>query len=469
MAEIHFDDRMSDVDALMWMIEKDPLLRSTITWVVLFDQAMDRGRFHDAIERTTRMVPRLRQRVQAGALSFGPPRWETDPNFDLGFHVRFLGASGDGTLRDVLDLAEPIATSGFDRARPLWEIDVVEGLEGGRSALILKLHHAITDGVGGVELAMHLFDLDRNSADRGALPLAPPVRATGQLQRWAEAVDRERRRSVDTARRSMSTGALAAADVLADPRGAALRVADTLASAGRLLAPATQPLSDVLAARSLSVRFDTLRVPVAELKAAARTAGGKLNDAFVAGVAGGLRQYHLRQGSTVGTLRMTMPINIRTDETANIAGNKFAPARFPVPIDVDDPIERMRRIRGLVAQARDEPALSLAEPLSVALCRMPTSVTTSIFGSLLKGVDFVTSNVPGVPIPVFLAGARMEAQFPFGPRTGAATNITLMSYLDEAQIGINLDPAAVTEPEEFVECLRDGFAEVLKASSNPSV
>jgi diacylglycerol O-acyltransferase len=160
---------------------------------------------------------------------------------------------------------------------------------------------------------------------------------------------------------------------------------------------------------------------------------------------------------------MTMPINIRNAETADVAGNQFAPARFPVPLDIDDPVERMRAIRALVAQQRGEPALALAEPLSGALRRLPTGVTTGVFGSMLRGIDFVTSNVPGVPIPVYLAGARMEAQFPFGPMSGAATNITLMSYLDEAQIGVNLDPAAVTDPDVFLECLRDGFDEVLKA------
>ena len=212
-----------------------------------------------------------------------------------------------------------------------------------------------------------------------------------------------------------------------------------------------------MTARSLSVRFDALRFPLADLKAAAKRPDGKLNDAFVAGVAGGLRRYHLRHGSSVRSLRMTMPINIRNDETADLAGNQFAPARFAVPIDIDDPVERMRAIRDLVAQAAGEPALSLAEPLAAVLYRLPATVSTGVFGSMLRGVDFVTSNVPGVPVPVFLAGARMEAQFPFGPMSGAAANITLLCYLDEVQIGINSDPAAVPDGDVFLECLDGGL------------
>ena len=462
MTEIRFDSRMSDADALMWAIEKDPLLRSTITTVAVFDQALDRDRLMEAIDRASRSVPRLRQRVRSNAYSIAPPRWEVDPHFDLGFHVRFARSAHGGSLRDVLDLAEPIAMQGFDRARPLWQLDVVEGLDEGRSAAIMKLHHAITDGVGGVKLAMNLFDLDREGVDRGEVPANPPVHVMNQFERMIDAIDHERRRAVGIAQRSPGTLAGAASGVIRDPAGSVRRFGETLASAGRLLAPATHPLSDVLTARSLSARFETVRIPVADLKAAAKVADGKLNDAFVAGVTGGLRLYHLRNGSSVPALRMTMPINVRNEATADVAGNQFAPARFAIPIDIDDPIERMRQIRVLIAQQRAEPALSLTEPLAGVLRRLPTSVTTGVFGSLLRGIDFVTSNVPGVPIPVFLAGAQMEAQFPFGPMSGAATNITLMSYLDEAQIGINVDPAAVTEPDAFADCIRDGFDEVLK-------
>jgi len=463
VGDIRFDDRMSDADALMWTIEKDPLLRSTITSVALFDSELDADRFGEAIDRASRDVPRLRQRVQANPYSIAPPRWEVDPNFDIDFHVRRVRTSGGGSLRDVLDLAEPIAMQGFDRARPLWEIDIVDGLEGHRSALILKLHHSITDGVGGMKLAMHLYDLDRHGTDRGAFPAEPPGRVMNQFERLVDAIDHERRRALGIARRSVGSLTGAAGTVVGDAAGSARRLGETVGSVGRMLAPATSPLSDVMTNRSLSVRFDVLRVPVADLKASARTVDGKLNDAFVAAVAGGLRRYHLRRGSSVPALRMTMPINVRTASIeSESAGNQFAPARFAVPLHIDDPTERMRHIRALVARQRAEPALALTDPLAGVLRRLPTSVSTGVFGSMLKGVDFVTSNVPGVPIPIYLAGARMEAQFAFGPMTGAATNITLLSYLDEAQIGINVDPAAVTDQRAFVECIEEGFDEILK-------
>jgi hypothetical protein len=161
---------------------------------------------------------------------------------------------------------------------------------------------------------------------------------------------------------------------------------------------------------------------------------------------------------------MSMPINVRTEATENVAGNQFAPARFPVPLTVVDPVHRMKVVRDLGGRARAEPALALTEPLAGVLNRLHPDVTTGIFGSMLRGVDFVTSNVPGPPFPIYLAGARVLSQFPFGPMAGAAANITLLSYVDDLNIGINTDPAAVADPEVLLDCMQEGFDEVLKTA-----
>src|SRR4051795_8735880 len=105
---LRYDNRMSDADALMWTIEKDPLLRSTITAVAVLDRSPDPQRLVDSLERATRLVPRLRQRVMSNSLSIAPPRWEFDPHYDLTYHLRWMRAPGDGTLRDLLDIAQPI-------------------------------------------------------------------------------------------------------------------------------------------------------------------------------------------------------------------------------------------------------------------------------------------------------------------------------------------------------------------------
>ena len=458
--DIEYHDRMSDADALMWLIEKDPALRSTITTVFLFDGKLDRDRLERRIERLSRVVPRLRQRVRSNPLSVAPPRWETDPNFDLGFHLWWVKAPGKAGLREVLDIAEPVAMSGFDRARPLWRAVAVEGLKGGKSAIIMKVHHAVTDGVGGVRIMLELMDTEPDAADR-EMPGRPDIHVMTQPERFADALDHERRRQLGIVKRSASVGLSSVASVVSNPAGAINAASGLAASLGRTLRPVAHPMSPLMTGRSLSYRFDTVTIPLDTAKKAAKKAGGTLNDAFVGGVARGLRIYHLRHGIDCDELRMGIPINIRSIDTENVAGNAFIPARLQVPVDADDPVVLMKEIHALVEGARTEPANDLVAPMSNLLNRLPTTALTSLFGSMMKGLDFTTSNVPGAPFPVYLAGTRLEAQFPFGPLSGAATNITLLSYQNDLNIGINSDPAAIPDPDVLISSLEEGFADIL--------
>jgi WS/DGAT/MGAT family acyltransferase len=463
--ELEFDPRMSDSDALLWNIEKDPLLRSTITMVALLDRTPDRDRFERRMERASRRLPRLRQRVLHHPLSIAPPRWDVDPNFDLNYHLRWMRAAGEGTLREVFEIAEPIAMQGFDRARPLWEITVVEGLVDGGAALIVKVHHSVTDGVGGIKLQMEMLDGERDPSPAPEdleLPDAPVAMPLSERRRWIDAGTYEANRQLGHARGLAGTALGTARRFVTDPVGVGTDALHTAGSVANLLKPATAPLSPVMTGRSLSVRFDTLRVSLGGLKEASRVVGGRLNDGFVAGVAGGFARYHREHGAEVDDLRMTMPVNVRSESTATVAGNHFVPARFLVPVGIEDPIARMTAIRELVAEQRAEPALAMSEPLAGILNRLPTTAVTGIFGGMLKGVDFITSNVPGVPVPVYLSGARVEAQIAFGPMSGSACNCVLVSYLDDLNIGINTDPAAIADPELLVACLRDSFDELLK-------
>ena len=459
MADLQFEDRMSDSDALMWGIEKDPLLRSTIVAVAILDQAPDHARLMDRIHRSTLLIPRLRQHAVQSSLSAAPPKWVFDPNFDLNYHLRFLRAPGEASVRELLDMVAPIGMQGFDRARPLWEFYVIEGLAGGKAAMIQKVHHSVTDGVGGVEIALTMLDLERQpTADLGPLPEVPAPQRFSALELLQDGVAHEVRRQAGIV--SRLAGEVVKA--VRTPRDTAAAANDMVSSLARMLAPAFEPLSPLMKERSLSAHYDAMTISLPDLKSAAKAAGGKLNDAFVGAVAGGLRAYHARHGVDVDALRMGMPISIRDASSASAGGNQFVPARFAVPTNIADPVERMAAIRELVLAQRGEPALGFVAPMAGILTRLPSRMTTQLFGSMLKGVDFTTSNVPGAPMDVFLAGARIEATFPFGPLSGAALNITLMSGPEEVFIGINTDPAAVPDPEVLVECLQEGFDEILK-------
>src|SRR5258708_10037465 len=306
------------------------------------------------------------------------------------------------------------------------------------------------------------FAPEREAGGPPPMPEAPPVRVLHVRERMLDALEHERRRQLGIAKRTPTTVARAARRFFTDPGGAVRTIRETTESAARLVAPSPTPMSPVMGGRSLSVQFDTLSLPLADAKAAAKVAKGKLNDAFVAGALGGLRRYHDHHGSPVDELRMTMPINIRNSETEDLAGNAFAPARFLVPLNITDPVARMARVHELVGRQRAEPSLALLAPLALFVYRLPTSVSTAVFQTMLKGIDFITSNLPGIPIPLFLAGAALRSHFAFAPISGAAANLTLLSYQDQVHIGVNTDPAAVPDRDVFLACLRDGFDEVLK-------
>lgn len=459
-----FDDHMSDADALMWNIEKDPVLRSTIVAVGILAHSPDWPKLRARMHHVSRTIPRLRQRVLSPPLRIGPPRWAVETDFDLDFHLRRVHLPPGATDRDLLDFVGPIAQASFDRARPLWEATVIEGLEGGRAALVMKVHHSVTDGVGGVELLAQLVDLAADAGLPTDTPAAPAPEALGGADLVRESIAHTTRRWMGIGSRVPGTALDTATSAARDPFGSAVRAVDTARSIGRAVAPASAPMSPLMTARGMGRRLDAFEIPLDDLKRSAKVAQGSLNDAFVAGVIGGMQRYHERHDTPVDALRMTMPINIRS-ENAGAAGNHFAPARATVPTNIEDPVERMHAVGALVKEWRAEPALLLTDALAGVLNRLPTSTTTALFGGMLKCVDFVTSNVPGAPVPVYLGGALVEKFFAFGPPSGAAVNVTLMSHMSTCCIGIVTDTAAVPDVDQLITDIRASFDEIVQVGA----
>ena len=455
-----FDLQMSDADALMWNVEKDPTLRSTVVTVLTLDRRPDWDALVERVERGSRLIPRLRQRVVTPPLRAGPPHWSADPHFDLSYHLRRVRAPAPGDFERVLDLARNAAMAGFDRVRPLWEYTVVDGLEGDRSAFVIKVHHSMTDGVGGMKLLMMLFDLERAPGPPGPADELDDLPVFAPLGLLGRSFDQRRRQVTAVARRGLANAVDAARAALRDPERAlheATRVARSVTS---FLAPATTPRSPITGARSLGRRLAALDVPLDDLKRAAKSAGGSLNDAFLAAVVGGMQRYHSLHGVEPEQLRMVMPINLR-GEGATLGGNHFTPARFLVPLQIADPAERVRALGELARAIRDEPAVALTDTLAMVLNQLPSRFTTAFFGAMLKGSDFVTTNVPGSPFPLYVAGAELERMYPFAPLSGTAANVALLSHCGTCCIGINTDAVAIPDAPEFAKSVEAGFGEVL--------
>lgn len=457
------DRRMTDVEALMWNLEKDPHLSASIANVTILDQAPDQRRLRARLEQAVQMVPRLHQRVVPALGRLAPPEWRHDTDFDLDYHLRAVALPTPGTMRQLLDLAASIANSPFDRTRPLWEFVVVEGLEGGRAAMVQKLHHAITDGEGGIRMSEQFIDLERDATEPIAVRRPPPVTVDASLvDTTVDTLTHNLRRGLGIARRGVET----AAGALQHPSRVATLASDgaeLARSAARQLAVTDHARSPLWTERSLRRHIEVLHVPFDDAKAAAKALGGSLNDLFVAAAAGGAGAVHRAAGLPVAELRISMPVSTRKDGSAG--GNAFTPTRVLVPVDVEDPVERFGAVRERLAATKGERALSIIDGFAGVANLLPTSLLVRVARQQVETVDFAVSNVRGAPFPLFIGGARIEATYPVGPTGGTAWNLTLMSYDGMLDMGLNADVGAVGDPVGLRAAIEAEFAALLAAAA----
>jgi WS/DGAT/MGAT family acyltransferase len=455
----HLEVHMRDSDAFSWYMEKDPLLRSTVVCVLILDGSPDWDRLPERLERSTRLSPGFRHRVVMPPMRLSTPRWVVDPDFDLSWHVRRFEAAPPRTLATVLDFARKTGMAGLDRDRPLWEMTFIEGLEGDRTALVLKLHHSLTDGIGGMDLARFLFDIEPDPGDLGPMPEAPDGERLGTVDLVYGAIIHNWSRAFDIYAKQLGWAIGLVPRALRHPRQTAAGMVATAKSIARVVEPVSDTLSPVMTERQLTWHYDVLEFPLGEILDAAHVAGAKHNDAFLSGVTAGLRLYHERHGSQVDELRVTMPISIRKADDP-IGGNRITLMRFKLPVGITDARERMTETHRRCAGVKTDRSLPFTNAIAGTLNLLPRSV----IGGMLKHIDFLASNVPGIPIPLYLAGAKVDGFYGFGPTIGAALNVTLMSYCDTCFLGVNVDTAAVHDPDVLMDCLRDGFDEVLAVS-----
>jgi WS/DGAT/MGAT family acyltransferase len=449
------DQFMRDTDALAWNMEQDPGLRSTIVAVAWLSAPPDGAVLAARLERATRLAPKFRQRPVRTPAGLANPQW-VDCDFDLSLHLRRFTAPEPRTDRTVLEFARLEAMTGFDTSRPLWSFTLLDGLEGDRAALVMKVHHSLTDGVGGMQLAMLLFDTTADPAPVDDVPVPATSPAPSGIGLARGALGHLVGRTLGAARTGLTHALPMARESVHHPVRTTLDVVATVSSLGRFVRPMSDTLSPIMTGRSLDRHLDLLQVDLADLKRAGASVGGTVNDAFVAAVTGGLRRYHEQHGAPVGELRVTMPISLRREGDPE-GGNRITLERFAVPVGESDPGARVRTTGWRCRAARYEEALPLSDAVAGLLNLLPSGV----IGSMLKHVDVLASDVPGAPVPIYLAGAPVTGYFAFGPTTGAALNVTLLSYQGTCCVGCTIDTAAVPDADKLMGCLRDGFDEVL--------
>jgi diacylglycerol O-acyltransferase len=436
--------RMSDAETLMWKAERDPVLRSSFLNITICDRPLDIDRFRRRMDLVVDSIPRLHQRVVEHPV--GSPTWVEDIGFDLNRHVRHVALASPGSDRRLLELATDLYEDVFDTAHSPWTFVVVDGLEGGRGALLSKLHHTITDGVGGIRMSGMFIDL---TPDQGqpALPPAP----------WPEEQEDDHNlisRLVGFASRPLSTarhGIEIAAHTAADPLKAARTIGDVVQ-----LERARSPL---WRERGVRRHLEVLSFPLGEVKLAAKRRGGTVNDLFVTALCDAAGSHHRAHGADIDDLRFSMPINTRTDRSAG--GNAFLPARVLVPCGEMTPEARFALVHDRLQRARSGSSSGLVNAAAGALSVLPSPVVAALVRQQTNGVDFAASNVRGAPVDVWIAGAKIVHNHPMGPTGGTAFIATVLSTGDILDLGLCTDSAAVHDPVDLRDRIETAFATLL--------
>lgn len=466
--EQRFERRMSDAEALMWNVEKDPWMNPSGGSLVLLDRPLDIEHFRGQIAAAVANVARLRERAVPGVGRFSPPTWRPDPEFDLDYHIRRVALAPPGSQRQLLDLVAAIYQDPYDRTRPLWMFYVIEGLEGGGGALVWKIHHTVADGIGAGRLAEAYIQPTRQAPDPPVVDLDAVVARAADADRddsarvpqflgtVAETVTHTARRQGGIARRVIGELGMWGADPLR-ARDAAAGVVRTVRQVGDQLGGGGDGEeaggSPLWRQRSRHRHLEVLTFPLDAALAAAKRLGGSLNDWFVTGVVNGAVAYHDERGVPLTSLRTSFVVSTRTDRA--IGGNSFTPTRLSVPAGPMDPAARFAEISTRMrAKRADVKGQGMLSGIAGVVNLLPTSLVTGVARSQAARQDFATSNLRGAKQRTYISGARAEANYPFGPLAGTAFNITTMSYAGALDMGLFVDPVAVDDPAG----LRDDIA-----------
>jgi diacylglycerol O-acyltransferase / wax synthase len=453
-------DRLTGLDASFLHLE-DGSAHMHVAGVMIFEGSPPPyDELLEAIERRLGLVPRYRQRLAFVPLGQGRPKWVDDPHLNLRYHVRSTALPAPGSEQQLKDLAGRVFAQQLDRDKPLWEIWLVEGLEGDRFAMLSKTHHALVDGISGVDIMSVLFDTSPDPAaptDTGERwlprPLPSPVQLLGEALMERATIPGELVRSV----RSVFRGPRRVAEGLRD---AAVGVG-AMAWAGLNPAPAS-PYNKPIGPHR---RYTWVRANLADLKAIKNELGGTVNDVVLSTVAGALGKHLRRRGHNTDGLELKamVPVSVRADVERGALGNRVAAMMAPLPVWCQDPVARLdivrEELKGLKSGGQAVGAQVLTELSGFA----PATVMGQASRVMARQRFFnvVVTNVPGPQLPLFVAGRRMIDPFPMVPLAkNQGLGIALLSYAGRINFGLVGDYDAMWDLDDFADDVQESLAEL---------
>jgi WS/DGAT/MGAT family acyltransferase len=447
------DRRMSALDAAFFHLERTGQLLH-VGGIYTVEGGLDFERLRADLAARLHLIPRYTERVVPVPLNLAHPTWEPDPGFNIRHHVlrHTLRAPGDDA--QLGKLASRLFAQPLDRARPLWELHLIEGYRGDRAALFAKVHHCMIDGVSGVHLLGVVFD-----ASPSAAPVAPPesrpvpVRLPSASRQLARAVRENVHLRLGQGRTLV--------ELVRRPRralGELGRTADAVSSLARIVLggpPATPFNGHVSTLR----RVVWTTVSLNEVKAVKNRLGGTVNDVVLAIITTALRGYLEDRGVAPDRveLRAMVPVNVRQAHEAGALGNRVSMMVAPLPVGIFDPLERLRQVRAAMAQLKQGGQAERMSRVLELVDLLPPALQKP-FGWLqvqAAPVNTICTNVPGPPVSLYVQGRRLETLVPIVPLAqGVGLAFAILSYADALTVGITTDPALVPDGERLCELVQ---------------
>jgi diacylglycerol O-acyltransferase / wax synthase len=463
MANQGHKDRLSAVDASFLAQEKQSSHMHVGALATFDGPPPDRADFCAHLEARLRLVPRYRQKLAFPPLEAGRPFWVDDPSFNLDYHVRHTALPKPGSDEQLRDLLGRIFSQRLDRSKPLWELWIVHGLEGGHFALISKTHHALVDGVSGVDIATVLFDLSPVPAEVETDEIWTPQPEPSEAELVAEGV-------MGLVRTPFSLAGQAVG-ALQHPGETIERLREAAEGVGEVVWAGMNPAPDV----PLNVpigphrRVRWVESRLADFKEIKNALGGTVNDAVLTVVAGALRRWLGDRGvRTEGLdLRALVPVSIRGEDERGALGNRIAAMRGPLPVYVDDPVERLSVVRRGMGELKESKQALGAEVIAGLQDFAPPTLLAqaSRLNFSTRLFNLIVTNVPGPQFPLYLLGREMEQIVPiaFLPENHALA-IAIMSYNGKVDFGLLADYDAMPDVDSLASLLEESLDELLKAA-----
>jgi WS/DGAT/MGAT family acyltransferase len=457
-------DRLSGLDASFLHLEDDAAHMHVASVIVFEGEAPQYVELLEHIDRRLHLVPRFRQRLAFVPFGQGRPRWVDDPHLNLRYHLRHNGLPAPGTEQQLRDLAGRVFAQPLDRDKPLWELSLVDGVEGNRWALLSKTHHALVDGISGVDIVTVLFDTQPEPAvpaDSGSQWLPRPLPTQAQL--LGEALV-ERATIPAEAARSLRA-------VFRAPRRIAREAVNTAAGLGAMAWAGLNPAPGSPYNRPIGPhrRFTWVRANLVDVKAIKDELGGTVNDVVLTAVAGALGSHLRRRGVPTDGLELKamVPVSVRSPEQAGDLGNQIAAMMAPLPVWCQDPVARQQIVR----QSMDHLKQGGQAIGAQALTEMSGFAPPTVMGqaarlmSRQRFFNLVITNVPGPQIPLYLMGRRAIDPFPLVPLAkNQGVGIAIMSYDGRMNFGLVGDFDALYDLDDLATDLHDSLAELAEAA-----